>query len=99
MFIEDTTYSFEELRDEIEQVIDDYIAANNPMNISVASERIMRLCGVHAMQVASVLGGYDEVVLGVRDAFINDTQSDDTFDRKDWKDQMIQDQELVDEKS
>ena len=99
MFIKDTTFNFEELRDEIELIIADYVSANNPVNISVASERIMRLCGIHAMQVASILGGYDEVVLGVRDAFINPAQADDTFDRKDWKDQMIQNQGLIDEET
>lgn len=89
-----TERNFEEVRDEIELAIEDYVAANNPMNISVAAEHIMRICGVYAMEVASILGGYDEVVLGLHDAFINPSQADDAFDRKDWKDQMIQDQGL-----
>lgn len=99
MFVRETTFNFEELRDEIELIINDYVAANNPMNITVAAERIMRMCGVHAMQVASILGGYDEVVLGVRDAFIEETQQEDTYNRKDLKDQMIQDQGLNNEET
>ena len=80
MFIDDIGYNsesertYEELRDDIENLIDDYVASNNPMNITVCASRIMRECGIHAMQVARLLGGYDEVVLGVRDAFIEEAQ-------------------------
>lgn len=90
--------TYEELRDDIEKLIDDYVTANNPMNITVCTGRIMRECGIHAMQVANLLGGYDEVVLGVRDAFIEETQQEDTYHSKDREDQMIQDQGLGDDK-
>ena len=89
--------TYEELRDNIEQMIDDYVTANNPMNVTVCASRIMRECGIYAMQVANLLGGYDEVVLGVRDAFIEAAQQEDTYHSKDWKDQMIQDQGIDDE--
>ena len=80
------SYSYEELRDQIELLIaeyvstnKDYIATNNPVNITKCSSRIMLLCGIHAMQVANLLGAYDEVTLGVRDAFIEAAQQEDTW--------------------
>jgi hypothetical protein len=39
--------TYEELRDEIEMLIDDYISANNRMNVTVCAERIMQECGIH----------------------------------------------------
>ena len=89
--------SYEELRDDIERLIDDYVAANNPMNATICASKIMRECGIHAMQVACLLGAYDEVILGVRDAFIEAAQQEDVYHSKDWKDQVIQDQGIDDE--
>lgn len=85
MYIDDIGYireparTYEELRDNIEELIDDYIAANNPANMTVCASLIMRECGVHAMQVANLLGGHDEIVFGVRDAFIEEAQQEDIY--------------------